>query len=41
MAWPWWQGFAMSITVSGLALKGKTRSLPQVITLWHTLLLCI
>ena len=30
--WPWWRGLAMSVTVSGLALRGKTRSLPQVST---------
>jgi hypothetical protein len=37
IAWPWWRGPAMSVTVSGLALRGKTRSLPQVsITLCWT-----
>ncbi|KAL0042783.1 hypothetical protein WJX79_011021 [Trebouxia sp. C0005] len=31
IAWPWWRGPAMSVTVSGLALRGKTRSMPQAV----------
>lgn len=30
ICWPWWKGLGVTVTVSGMSVTGKTRTLPKV-----------